>query len=62
MPDFLVTLALEYFQAKPLRDRTPGTLQGIIDHLSQTHALSPEARRSQRRSMRGERDFPTVFH
>lgn len=43
MPLFETQLALEYFQARSLKDRTHATLAGIVQHVCQTSALTPES-------------------
>jgi len=44
MADFHVRLALDYFQAKSLHERTEAALLGIVQHLADTYVLPCEER------------------
>jgi hypothetical protein len=41
MPLYETRVALEYFAARNLADRTAATLTAIVQHVCQTNALSP---------------------
>jgi|RhiMetdeSRZDD1v2_1073273.scaffolds.fasta_scaffold930461_3 hypothetical protein len=43
MLSYHTRLALEYFQARPRNERSPGILRGIVTHVCLRYALSAEA-------------------